>query len=178
MDIKKGGVRIGVNVPVTFRHNLGAGLIATNGVQYSTAVTFGTIQATIISELVDPGFNLQLTSPMEVGITSRITEVDADYSGSMIFAYDAREEWTDPVGTIGVPIKRTGDWVQLSATYSKSTGSNTALSDTFSGYIPLGSIARAPVRIRLQAVGLQPTMKGEIKNSSYIRLIGNVIPGA
>jgi len=178
MKIKPGGVRAGIDVPQSFTSHLGAGLIATNGVQYSAAVTFGTTQATIISELIDPGFTMQLSRPMEVGITQRFTEVDTDTAGSLIFAYDAREEYDDAVGTAGNPIKRTGSWVQLSATYAKATGSNTALSDTFSGFVPLGSITRAPVRIRLQAVGLQPTMKGEVKNSSYIRLHGNVIPGA
>ncbi len=177
MNIKPGGVRLGIDVPQTFTKHLGAGLIATDGVQYSAVVTFGTTATELINELVNPGYSVQLMADMEVGLTQRITGLNGSYIGTHAYYWQAREEYVDPVGTSGNPIIRTGSWINISGTLAKATGTALAVSDTLSGYIPIGSIAHAPVRFRLMGEALIPNSSGEVKSSSYIKLVGNVIPG-
>jgi len=177
MNTKPGGIRVGIDVPQIFIKHMGAGAIATNGVQYSAVVSFSTTATEVTSELVDPGYSMQLVAPMEVGLTQRLTGLNGSLIGTIVYYWQAREEYVDPIGTAGNPISRTGGWINISGTFAKATGTLVALTDTLSGYVPLGSIARAPVRLRLMAETLASNSKGEIKSSSYIKLTGNVIPG-
>jgi len=177
MITKPGGARLGVDIPYerVFRFDAVAGQVPTDGVQRSAAVTFGTIATEILNELIDPGFSVRLQK-LEVAFSQRFQEHDGDVVGSLIYHWQAREEYTDPAGATGPQLK-TGSWIPITATYAKSIGTNTTSEDVVSGYVPVASLPHAPVRFKLLAVGGQPTLSGTVKNSSYIRLAGNVIPG-
>ena len=174
---KPGGARIGLNIDYerVFGFDKSAGLLATDGVQRSSVITFGTTVAEMLNELIDPGISLRLHK-LEIGFTQRFANLISTNVGSLIYHWAAREEYTDPSGTAG-PHLITGSWVGV-ATFSKGIGSLLTSEDTHSGRIPVATLPHAPVRFRLQAVGLvASSMTGDIKNSSYIKLVGNVIPG-
>lgn len=179
MDIKPGGIRMSLEAVQERIFHPVTGLLGTSGVRYSSVVTFGTTPAEIWNQLIDPSANLSLDEN-EVGLTQRFDNLLATSVGSLIYHWDVREEWYDRSGVVGT--KRTGAWIGITGTYVKgiptSGVAGDPAEDTFSGYIPVGSIPHAPVRLRLTAVGLVAnSMTGEVKNSSYIRLAGVVIPG-
>ena len=177
MKIKPGGARIGAEFLQTYIEHLGAGLVPTDGVQYSPVATFGTTAVEILNQLIDPGLNFYLKE-LEVGLTQRFDNLKADSVGSLIYHWKLRPEYVNPQGT-----KIIGDYINITGTYSKGMPTSglagDPAEDTFSGYVPVGSVQAAPVRAVLTAIGLvADSMTGEVKNSSYIRLIGAVIPGA
>lgn len=169
---KAGEVRPGVDVFYDKSHPIVAGAIPTDGVQYSAIATFGTTNVDILSKLVDPGYPLELQF-LEVGLTQSFTEL-LSATGSLTYYWRARSEHVNPQGT-----KVTGSYVNLTGTYQKGLTTGQTLTDTFSGYLDVGSIPYAPVRFVLTAVGLSAaTMSAKVKNSSYVRMVGVVIPGA
>ena len=178
MRIRPGGVRAGIDVPQIYTQHLGAGLVATDGVVYTPVATFGTTALEVLNELIDPGYNMRLLET-QVGLTQRFTElIGGTTNASLSYYWQAREEYTEPVGTAG-PYLVTGGWVGISPTYTKGVASQANSDDTLSGYVPVASISRAPVRVRLMALGLVAnSMTGRVKNSSFIQLVGLVIPGA
>ena len=176
MLTKPGGARLGIEIPQTFILHPVAGAVATDGIQYSAAKTFSEVAAVeIFNQLIDPGYSMGLKE-LEVGLTQKFENFNGSYVGTIIYHWDARQEYTNPVGTAGPNIV-TGAWIPIHGTLSKGIGTLLTSEDTLSGYIPVGSIPHAPVRLRLRAKALQPSASGKIKNSSYIRMVGNVIPG-
>ena len=175
-DVKP-GIRPSVPVPVDITlHPWGAGLVPTDGVQYSDVATFGTVDAALANELISLPYSMDLME-LEVGLTQRLTEL-TDAVGSLNYWWQAREEYKDPVATLGRIGLVTGAWLPLTGTYSKGIGSLANSEDTFAGRVSVASLPHAPFRIQLRAAGLvASTMTGEVKSSSYVRLIGNVIPG-
>ena len=176
MQIKPGGARLGIDVVQSYIKHFGEGLVATDGVVYTAIATFGTTPVEVLNELVNPGFNMQLQE-IEVGFTPRLAGLNGSFVGSLIYHWDMREEWFDAFGGANVGTMRTGGWINIAGTYAKSTGTVVAVEDTFSGYVPVGSVPHAPVRVRLTAQALVPNSTGRVKNSSYIQLFGQVIPG-
>ncbi|KKK83841.1 hypothetical protein LCGC14_2789340 [marine sediment metagenome] len=176
MRIKPGGVRAGLDFQQSYIRHLGEGLGATDGVQYTAVVTFGTTVTEVLNELIDPGFSLQLKE-IQYGLTQQFEGLNGSFVGSTIYYWEAREEYTDIAGKVGT--LRASAYVPLVATYAKGVGTLTTSEDTLSGYMPVASLPHAPVRVRLMAVGLRASVvTGRVKNSSFIQLIGNVIPGA
>ena len=169
-QIKRGPVRRYAELSQTYLRHLVEGQVATDGVVYSSVATFGTTAVDVIDELIDPGMPLELQQ-IEVGLTQRFTEL-SNAVGSIFYHWRAREEW-DALGT-----KNTGAWVILRGTLSKGIGSLANSEDTLSGYVGIGTLPRAPFRLRLTAQTLNAAQfRGEVKNSSYVRLVGTVIPG-
>lgn len=156
----------------TYIHRFGRGNVATDGVVYSPIATFGTTAFEILSELVDPGYSMELQT-IEVGLTQHFTEL-LNAVGSLVYHWKAREEYYDSSqGTI-----YTRSYVGIQATLSKGIGSLSTSEDTLSGYLSVGSFPHAPVRFVLTALGLvASSMSGKVKNSSYVKLVGCVIPG-
>ncbi len=172
MDIRGGAIRPTIELFQTYTQHLGEGLIATDGVVYSPVATFGTTAVEILNKLIDPGFQLALKE-LEVGFTQKFEGLNGSFVASISYYWDARPEWQDPVGTT-----RIGAYVAISNTLTKGVGTLTTSEDTLSGYVPVGSVPVAPVRIRLLATGLRVAVcTGKVKNNSYIRLVGLVIPG-
>ena len=167
-DIAAGRVRRSVDLLEFYEWRpKGLGLVATNGVQRTGVVTFGTTAVDILNELIEPGFIGQ-NSEIYFAFTQRFTEVK-NAVGSLIYNIRIREE---TYGSIHA-------WVQVSPTLSKGIGSLANSEDTLSGYIDVGSLPRSPFRVNLQAVGLvASSMTGEVKNSSIMQFYLSPIPGA
>ena len=173
-DIADGRVRRSVDLLQSFTQHLGEGLVATDGVVYSPVATFGTTAVEVLNQLIDPGFDLSLKE-LEVSLVQKFTEkTGGTTAGSIAYTWDARSEWYDPVGTI-----RTSAYVNLVGTLTKGVASGASSEDTLEGYVPVGSVPNAPVRIRLLARSLYASaFTGQVKNTSYVRMVGIVIPGA
>ena len=172
-EIKAGNVERKADLFHTYIHRFGAGNVATDGVVYSPIATFGTTGVEVLNELIDPGVNMDLKQ-IEVGLTQSFTEL-LSANGSLRFQWKVREEWHDsPAGTL-----RTESYVGVFATQAKSFTTGQTLEDTFSGYLAVGSFRHAPLRVVLTAAcGSAIGISGKVKNSSYIKLVGIIIPGA
>ena len=169
--IKDGPLRRSVDLQKEFIYHFGAGVVATDGVQYTTAATFGTAALEIVNQLIEPGYGMYLKE-IQVGLTQKFTNL-LNAVGSLTYSWKARSEYTDPRGS-----KHVESYYALSATYGKGIGSLSNSEDTLSGYLPPESVIAAPVRMVLTAQGLAAsTMTGAVKNSSFVRLLGIVIPG-
>ena len=166
---------IGVmNNPIDVILPLVDGQVGTNGIQYSTGVVCATGAAVeILNRLLDVG---QSVSPLkiEVGLTQRFVGGNGSLMGSLIYHWQGRSEAVVPsqqeVGLF------TGNYARLNATLSKGIGTLLTVEDTLSGDLNVASLPVFPIRLRLLAQGA-PSITGSIKGSSYIRVIGNVIPG-
>lgn len=143
-----------------------------SGIQYSPTGAAGTTAAEILSVLVNPGYQM---SPkwMEAALTSKFT-LTASTGGTTIYYWQARQIITDPIGTL-----RQTTWSMITSgtrviTIGSAAGNNQENTD--SGYIP--SPPALPAEFRLMAEGnVSGVVVGEIKNNSYIKAIGNIIPG-
>ncbi len=168
----KSRIPLSANPEKTYIHRFGVGNVATDGVVYSPIATFGTTAVEVLNELVDPGYSMDLKT-VEVGLTQRFTEL-LNAVGSLVYHWKAREEYYDSAqGSI-----YTKSYIGIQATLSKGIGSLLTSEDTLSGYLSTGSFPHAPIRLVLTAVGLvAATMSGKVKNSSYVKLVGVVIPG-
>ena len=156
-----------------FTQHLADGLIATDGIQRSSVATVGTAPVTVFSKLIDPGFDLALKE-IEISLTQRFDNLLATSVGSLFYYWQMRREALE--GTVGA-------WVNITGTYSKgvptSGVSGDPSEDTFSGYVPVGSIPDAPLRLQLIATAIvAASFAADVKNSSYIKLVGSVIPGS
>jgi hypothetical protein len=173
-EIVRGRVPRSVDLLQIYTGRLGAGQIATNGVQYSAVVTIGATEVLVFNQLIDPGFELSLKE-LQVGLTQRFTEnTGGTTAGTISYVWDARSEWHDPVGTY-----RTTSYVGLVPTLAKGVTSGANSEDTLSGYLPVASLPKAPVRLRLKAKTLYANgFKGQVRNISFIRMVGTVIPGS
>ncbi len=174
---KPGGVRIGVTEPLEFVQHLPLGSIpvATSGIQYTAVVTFGTTATEIFSTLIDPGYSLYLKE-LEVGLTKAITGLNGSFVASCYTYWRARAESAIPSG--GFPCVYQGSWINITGTYQIAGGTLAATEDTFSGYVDTAQIPYAPVRISLMSTGVKAAdATGKVKNSSYVRMVGNIIPG-
>ena len=177
MRIKPGGFRRGIEFQQEYIRHLGEGLIATDGVVYGAAATFGTTPVVIINELIDPGFSM-LLKELQVGLTQEFSGNNGSLVGSISYFWEAQEAYTEPGGATG-PTLVTGAFINVTGTIQKGVGTLTTSEDTFSGYIPVGSLSHAPVRIKLTATGIgNHSASGRVKNSSFIKLVGNVLPGS
>ena len=147
------------------------GLVATDGVVYSAVATVGTTAVEVFSSLIDPGVDMALRE-IEVGLTQRFNNLDAASVASLSYYWRVRQ---NNQATLGA-------WLGIMATQSRgvptSGVSGDPAEDTFSGYIPVGSLPEAPFDISLMAVALvASSFVVDAKNSSYIKLVGAVIPG-
>ena len=144
------------------------GLVATDGIVYGAISTVGTTAVEILNKLIDPGIDWKLHQ-IEVGLTQKFTElIGGTTNASLAYYWQAKQE---NVATIR-------DWINISGTLAKGIASNAAVEDTLAGFVPVGSIPESPIRFRLMAQAIvDSSMTGKVKNSSYIRLIGSVIPG-
>lgn len=156
----------------TYIRHLGEGNVATDGVVYAPIATCGTTGVEVLNELIDPGYGMDLKQ-IEVGLTQSFTEL-LSANGSLRFQWKAREEYYDAAqGSI-----HTNSYVGIHGTQAKSFTTGQTLEDTLSGYLSVGSFAHAPLRFVLTAAcGSAIGISGKVKNSSYVRLVGTVIPG-
>ena len=176
MKIKPGGARIGLDALQEYTDYLVDGLVPTDGIQYSAVATFGTTAVEIFNKLIDPGFSMQLRN-LYVGLTQKITNLKTNAQASPAYYWQAREEYVEPYGSLGKSYAITGGWVNITGTYAKGVGSLLSSEDTFGGYIPVGSVPHAPVRLRLMAAGLAAAeMTGVVRSNSLVQAIGLVMP--
>jgi len=164
----KGYVR--VDAIQDYTEYFGAGLVGSTGVQYSASIPCGTTATAVLNQLVDPGFSMSLKK-LKVNLEHSFTEI-ADAVGSITYYWQARPEYINPQGTRVV-----GTYINLTGTYTIGVGSLATITGTLTGYVPVGSVSNAPVRIRLMAEGLVgSSFTGKISNSSYVQILGVVIP--
>ena len=164
----KGYVR--VEALKSYTEHLGAGLVASSGDQFTTAVPFGTTAIAMLDKLIDPGFSMTLKE-IKAHLEYRFVNL-LDAVGSLTYYWQVRPEYVNPVGT-----KVTGTYINIAGNYTSGVGSLATITGTLTGYIPVGSVPGAPIRVRLMASGLVPsTMTGAVKASSYIQVDGVVIP--
>ena len=154
------------------------GLVATDGVQYSSVATVGTTAVEVFSKVVDPGIDLDLKE-LEVSFTQRFDNLNAALVGSMVYYWQARQR--------GVSTQSA--WISLTGTYAKNVPTSGVTGDpsedTFSGYLPVASLPplAAPeqgrgVEVRLMAVAFSAAhLGGQVKNDSFVTFVGSVIPG-
>ena len=178
-DIARGVVRRGIDVSQSYIKHFGEGAVATDGVQYSTAMTVATTGVAVFNELIDPGFQLKIQQ-VEVGLTFKTTHLGST-AGSLMFYWQAKSDykgtgWFDPVGTL-----RSCSYVMITnGTMGSSIGSavSNSYEHTLSGYLPVASLPAAPIRLRLIAQQTANFFTVKVKNSSYVKLVGVVIPGS
>lgn len=174
-EIARGIVKRKVDIFQSFTHPLGLGAIATDGVQYSVAGTVGTTAVTVFTELIDPGVDLSIKK-LQVGLTFKTTHLGSA-AGSLMFYWQMRTEgWHDPVGTL-----RNSSYVTITgATLGGPVGSavNNTYEHTVSGYVPVGSVPATPIRLNLIAEMTANWFTVQMKNSSFVKMVGVVIPGA
>jgi len=172
MRIKPGEVRAGVDIFQTHTFHLADGLVATDGIQHSAIATVGTTAVEILNKLIDPGVSMNLKE-IQSHFIYKFTELK-DAVGSLIFHLKAREEYVNSEGTIV-----TSNYCALSATYALGVGSLATVEGTLGGYLNVGSIGHAPVRIVFTAQAkVADSMACSVKNASYLKLVGIVVPGA
>ena len=177
-DIARGVVKRGIDLSQSFLRHFGEGAVATNGVQYSSAVTVNTTAVVVFNELIDPGFQLK-TKQVEVGLTFKTTHLGST-AGSLMFYWQVKSDyrgvgWFDPVGTL-----RSCSYVMITnGTMGSSIGSavSNSYEHTLSGYLPVASLPAAPIRLRLIAEKTANQFTAQVKSSSYVKLVGVVIPG-
>ena len=151
----------------SIRLPIAMGAIASDGIAYSSAVTFGTVATNILSQVIDAGVNIGLKS-LYLHLIYRFTN-RVNAAASMSFLVRAMRE------NIG-----TANWVNLMATISQAIGtaSATAFIGTLSGFLDIGSLPALPLRLQVQAIGTaQGLATGEISSLSYLTSIGATIPG-
>lgn len=166
-DIKRGPVRRHIELLNSYTKHLVDGLCPTSGIQYSPVATLGTATLSVLDILIDPGVDFALQE-IEVGLTQKFTNLK-DAVGSLTYFWEARQE----------SIATTRAYTRITADITKGIGSLSNSEDTFSGYINVGSVSEAPIRLRLMAVGLAASsMECKVKSSSYVQLLGVIIPGA
>ena len=172
MTTKRGAIRRAVSPWQTYIEHIGVGQIATDGVVYSSIATFGTTAVEILSQLIDPGVSLKLKE-IEASFTQKFTGLNGSFVASMSYYWDMRSEYQNAEGSLV-----TSAYTPICGTYEKGVGTLVTSEDTISGYVAVGSVPGAPVRVRLQAFGLKASVgQGKVKNDSYVRLVGIVIPG-
>lgn len=165
----KGYVRI--EALQSYTERFGAGQVGSSGLQYSAAAPFGTVATAVFDKLIDPGFSMTLKE-LQIHLEHRYTNL-LDAVGSVAYFWRARPEFINPQGS-----KVTGTYINLTGTYLIWCGSLANIVGTFNGYVPVGSVPNAPVRLQLVAQGLVgSTMTAEITNNSYAKLYGLTIPG-
>ena len=147
------------------------GLVATDGVVYSAVATVGTTAVEVFATLVEPGLDVVLKE-LEVGLTQRFDNLNAAAVASLSYYWRVRQ---NNQATLGA-------WLGIMATQSKgvptSGVSGDPAEDTFSGYVPVGSLPEAPFDISLMALALvASSFAASVKNSSYLKLVGITIPG-
>lgn len=152
-----------------FVHKPVVGLMATDGVVYSPIATVGTTAVEVFSTLLDIGVDLKLLLA-EVGLTQKFTNKVSSMVGSLLYYWQLRQE---NVATVR-------GWLNITGTMARGvpSGVGSLSEDTFSGYADVGSLPEAPIRARLMAIALgADALSGQVKNSSYVKLVGAVIPG-
>lgn len=176
MKIKAGGVRQGLDAQQYYIENPVTGQVATDGIQYSAVTTFGTADTEVWNALINPGFQLE-NQWLKVGITQSFTGLPATSVASISYYLRGRNEWFDLKGAIGT--LRTSTYATLSALYQKAVGTALTSEDSLMGNISVGTISKTPFRLSLMARGSAAAIAtGKVKNSTYIELVGNIIPGA
>ena len=155
-----------------------SGAVASDGVQLSTVATVGTTAVTVFSAKIDPACHLDLKE-LEVGLTYRFTPLSAALAGSLVTYWQLQSDYNKmnsagPTNFVGGNINVAGTLSFNVATLAAGTYSE----HTYSGYIPIGSCPGAPLTLSLIALGVTAAIvTGRVKSSSYIRMIGAVIPG-
>ena len=176
MKIKPGGIRAGIEIYKEYLDDSFVRGFATDGVVYAPIATFGTTATEVFNALIDPGLTVDLKQ-VKANFTQRFTGLNGSVSGSIAYYWRARSEAV-LLGSAG-PQRFDGPYVGITPTFAKLVGTLLAYEDTLSGNVSLsGSLPYAPVRISLMAVGLAAAnVKGEVKSSCSILLVGNAIPG-
>jgi len=148
-EIAHGRVQRKVELLQTYKEILAAGNIASTAIgsipeQYSVATTVGASAVEVMNKLIDPGIGLGLKR-IQVELSAKFTYLGSA-AGSLSFYWDARSEWFDPVGT-----HRTTTYVNLTGTTESPAGSavNNAYEFIHGGYLDVGSLPQAPIRLRL-----------------------------
>lgn len=166
-----------INIPYEKVMPFVDGAVSTDGVQYSYVGTAVGTAATfeVFNKLLDPGVNINNVD-IYFTATQKFTGLNGSFMGSLTYYWRARSEALVPSG--GFNVLKTGEWVNLTGTYRKGIGTLVAVEDTFTGYIGRLSLPETPIRVSLVAQANTDTnIRGEVKNSSLIKLVGSVIPG-
>lgn len=173
-DVDADAIRRAVDVVQVFEQKLVEGAVATDGVVYSPAILTNPsapLPYPVLTKLIDPGVDLRLTN-IEVGLTQRWDNLNAAQSFPVVYGWHMRNR---SGGTIG-------SWITL-GTFSKTMPTHGVTGDPFedthSSYVSVATMPEAPLELKLEAsVASGYNLTGEVKNSSYIKLIGIVIPGS
>jgi len=175
--LKPGQFRAGVDREYEKVFPLADGAVATDGIQYSAVASFGTTAVAILTKTIDPGFTVKLDK-LEVGLTKRFTGLNGSFIGSISYWWTIQpKNYNIPSG--GAIAQVSGTTINISGTMNLSVGTLTTADDTLSGYVPVGSVPFAPFEIILNAYdkARAAACTGKVKNSSYVKLIGTVLPG-
>ena len=155
-----------------------SGAVASGGVQLSTVATVGTTPVTVFSAKIDPPCHLDLKE-LEIGLTYRFTSLSAALAGSLVAYWRLQSDYNKmesagPTHFVGGNINVTGTLSFNVATLVAGSYSE----HTYLGYIPIGSCPGAPLTLSLIALGVTAAIvTGQVKNDTYIRMVGAVIPG-
>ena len=153
---------------------LADGQVSTDGSQYSAVATITTSAVEILSILIDPGVTLELDK-IQFGLTQKFYNFTSS-NGSLHFNWKARSEYRFD-GASG-PMATQSSYVAISPSYSTGVTGSSTTEAVLGGYFPVGTLPKAPIRLVLTGLCLAANgMGGRVKNSSYVRLVGRVIPG-
>jgi len=157
----------------SYTEHLGQGLVATDGIQFSPVATVGTTAVTVLDELIDPGENWDIKE-LEVSFVQKFTELTGGTTaGSLSYYWQIRSEYRDAAG-----VEATTNFVAVNTAVGMGIASAANAENTVEGYVIVGSIPKAPVRIQMKATALYAdAFEAKVKNTSYVRMVGTVIPG-
>jgi len=156
--IRAGGLLIDHEQPLV------EGLVATDGVQYSTEGTITNSLTTGWSKKIDFGFDIKPLL-LEAILTARFTNV-LNNVVSLSFYWQAKKStpslaWINISPSINIPV---------------GTQATNTFEHTFIGNVPVATITELPIDLRLAGLGTAGGCTVAIKNNSTIRFVGSVIP--
>ena len=154
-----------------FTKYLVEGQVASDGIAFSAVATVGTTAVTVFNQLIDESRDIALTR-LELMLQHRMDNLNAAAVGTAIYVWRGRIE---NEGTLG-------PWIGLCPTMIIGVPTSGVAGDpaipTLSGYFPVGSLREAPLRLQLvMSAGAAAQFAADVKNTSYVTLQGNVIPG-
>ncbi len=172
VETQRGKPRIGVEIAKSFTLHPVDGQVSSGGVQFSSVATFGTTPVEIFNKVINPGYNQQLTE-LEANLEANFEGLNGSFVGSINYQWEMQEAFRTSEGTV-----LTGTLISVSGTIEDAMGTLANITRSLEGYIPIGSVPHSPVRLILTVAGLRASVGvAKVTNNSYVRLVGNILPG-
>lgn len=144
---------------------------------WKSVASLGASAVELLSALIDPGVEVR-PDELEFVLNYRFSTITSN-TGSLDYNWKIRSEDYIGYASGGVPTLKVDSYVALSPSYSHSIAGSTHSAGSLTGYFSVASLPHgAPFRVVLTAKAqAADKLVGQVHNSSYVRLIGRVVPG-